>query len=88
MLTSAVRRGEAPTALVGEWQDRAACRDQPGDWVAVPENWGVKNQRKAKASELAICERCPVIAECAEQGKRETVGIWGGKLSIERRRKR
>jgi hypothetical protein len=36
---------------------------------------------------LAICDRCPIIKECLEEGmKSENVdwGIWGGTLSGER----
>lgn len=66
------------------WKDRAACRNQPGDWVAIAAQ-GLAQQRAEKRNELAYCEVCEVRSECLEFGLREPTAIYGGLLPTERR---
>lgn len=53
----------------GRWQDRAACRGHD------PEIW-FDEDRLERA--VAICNTCPVIAECRDFGRRSTAGVWAG----------
>lgn len=63
------------------WHERAACRGKgsgawfPGQGVDV---------RPAQA----ICNGCPVAAECLAAGFREPAGIWGGASERARRQLR
>lgn len=66
------------------WKDRAACRDQEGDWVEIAAK-GLETQRHEKRHELSFCEVCEVKAECLEFGLREPTAIYGGLLPKERR---
>ena len=60
------------------WQDNAACRDQPHDyWYAEKHKEGAQQLlRQGKA----ICAECPVRAECLEHAviNNERHGVWGG----------
>jgi WhiB family redox-sensing transcriptional regulator len=61
------------------WHAQAACAGM-GAELFFPEKqgWGsVLTGREAKA----ICESCPVRAPCAEAGRHERFGIWGGQLA-------
>lgn len=69
------------TALLAgrpSWHSDAACRGV-GTELFFPARGG--DVRAAKA----ICETCPVVAECAEAGQDETHGVWGGTTANERR---
>jgi WhiB family redox-sensing transcriptional regulator len=66
----------------------AACRDNdvlpPDAWFSVDEDRGGMSWEMHQA--VAICNRCPVMDECADYGIRHReAGIWGG-LSADRRR--
>lgn len=68
------------------WQADAACRDLPLDWFfpeVGPEAW--KQLRRA----VAVCESCPVIADCLNYAltfeARALPGIWGGTSENQRR---
>jgi WhiB family redox-sensing transcriptional regulator len=66
-----------------EWHRDAACVEYPVEWW-FPE----RGQSPARA--LAICETCPVRAECLTVGLTSiqgapTVGIWGGATGRQRR---
>jgi WhiB family redox-sensing transcriptional regulator len=61
------------------WHKDALCREYPMlSWF--PEPGGGSNAIKA------ICGRCSVRAECAEAGKDEPYGWWGGVSERHRRR--
>ena len=53
------------------WRNAAACKDEPIQVLFGPADL----QRDAAAR---LCARCPVLNECADQGKREAYGLWGG----------
>lgn len=55
-----------------EWMKQAACRDHPN-----PDLWFPDQGDQAYPAKL-ICLECPVQKECAEYGKSEQWGIWGG----------
>lgn len=60
------------------WHARAACRDHPNlSWFIAPGEGG--------AEQKAICQTCPVFAECALAGASASDGIWAG-LSARARR--
>jgi WhiB family redox-sensing transcriptional regulator len=62
-----------------EWMDDAACRDiDPGLF------WPGRGQNIAPAT--AICNACPVQAQCLDYGLGEREGIWGGRSAAQRRR--
>lgn len=76
-----------------DWQSEAACRDNPqGEWF--PEG-RVDDGRTtyvppAVRRAIAICNTCPVQVACREYALAadEKVGVWGGLLSVERRKER
>jgi WhiB family redox-sensing transcriptional regulator len=60
------------------WASQAACRGLDVD-LFFP-------QRGSDGAEAkAVCAKCPVRAECREDGIDEHVGIWGGTSERERR---
>ena len=60
------------------WHARAACRGYGTEtFFSV-----------AQEQATATCRRCPVRSECAEAGKGERYGAWGGTTEKERRRLR
>jgi WhiB family transcriptional regulator, redox-sensing transcriptional regulator len=68
------------TALMTDWWDRAACRDEDPDlfFPASP-------ARVAKAKQ--VCAICPVQAACLDWALRyrQDYGVWGGTSEEERR---
>lgn len=65
------------------WRERAACRGRTDvSWFPASPD--------AAAPALAICARCPVIAECAIEAdeRPEEHGIWAGLTEQQRRRRR
>ena len=61
-----------------EWHARAACRSVGVD-VMFPSSRG--NNASWDVAE-AVCRRCPVIVECAEAGRDESYGVWGGRRRV------
>ena len=63
------------------WRDRALCKDS-----ATPEVWFPWDAKGAEVA-IAICEGCPVRAECLEYALEhgEDQGIWGGVSERQRR---
>ena len=53
------------------WRAEAACAGMDLD-----EFFGDLDTQHRLANE--VCSTCPVLPECAEQGKAETWGLWGG----------
>ena len=66
------------------WHAKAVCR---GQGVS---RWVLDSRMASYASQKAVCEMCPVQAECLEYalGHPELVGCWGGTNDLERRRMR
>jgi WhiB family redox-sensing transcriptional regulator len=63
------------------WHDEARCRQHDPDLFFAA---GARSERRAKA----ICDRCPVAAQCLEFAIecRAEFGVWGGLNTRERRR--
>lgn len=68
---------------MGDWQDRAACKDAPRKEIFFPEDTGVNNSQEARA----VCAACGVRQQCLEYAiaMHEEYGIWGGLNPRERR---
>ena len=64
------------------WHTRAACRGV-GTELFFPEDRG-RAQGKYQQAREQFCSRCPVVAECAEAGRHEDHGLWGGKSAQSR----
>ena len=60
------------------WQAQAACRDEDPDLFFPTAG----NVAKTVAQATAICDRCPVLADCGTYADAadEAWGVWGGKL--------
>ena len=56
------------------WMAQAACRGR-SDVMYPKVNPG---ETRDYSAALTLCDRCPVRAECADWGRHETSGIWGG----------
>ena len=57
------------------WHAQAACAGMGAELFFPERGWAsVVTGREVKA----ICESCPVRAFCAEAGRHERFGIWGG----------
>lgn len=66
------------------WQDRAGChpRNKPADmshrdWT---DQWFPRRESSDRdlQAALAICDACPVQADCRAYGLNERFGVWGG----------
>lgn len=82
-----MQAGEPPTTLLEQfirrpaWHSEAACRGRDPDlWFPVG--------REPADEARAACATCRVRAECAEAGRSERFGIWGGLGPGQRRTKR
>lgn len=65
-----------------DWLDDAACAGLPtGMFFPLPGD--TKTPERAKR----ICLRCPVKPECADYGRDERFGIWGGETPRERNKR-
>lgn len=60
-----------------EWQEHALCRGMTH--VFFPEEG-------TDPTPVRVCQQCPVIAECAEAGRDELFGVWGGQRKADRLR--
>lgn len=69
-----------------EWQDRAACRGQTELMFPRANKYGGYGSAALLqiAQAKALCAACPVRDECAEAGRDEWHGIWGGLTPQER----
>ena len=81
-----VSRLPAPVAATYEWQMRGACRGTDAALFFLPEAERGPSKRRRERAAKAICETCPVIAECAAfaAATREPYGVWGGLTPEER----
>ncbi len=69
-----------------QWQEFGACRAQPPTVFFHPEAERGPRRSHRDAVAKAVCQRCPVIAQCREYALHveEPYGVWGG-LSEEER---
>lgn len=63
------------------WHADAACRGQTAVMFPVAERGHWLDTTAARA----LCDRCPVRNPCADQGRTERYGVWGGTASGSRR---
>jgi WhiB family redox-sensing transcriptional regulator len=63
------------------WRHLAACKGMDPN-LFFPTRGGNNTLRAAKA----VCASCPVSTQCAEAGKDERTGTWGGISSFKRQR--
>ncbi|PWG66787.1 WhiB family transcriptional regulator [Bifidobacterium callitrichidarum] len=64
------------------WREQAACRNEdPELFFPLP------NDRGSEEKAIAICETCPVKADClqAALNEQDQFGIWGGLTAEDRR---
>lgn len=65
------------------WQRRGACGPYPKTW------WypNARTTAEQKCQALALCESCPVRAECLEYAlEHHEQGMWAGTIAADRRR--
>lgn len=65
------------------WKADAACIGHPTDWWYPPRG-GMGADPRARA----LCAACPVLNECADYGRSENFGYWGGLSRTARRNRR
>ena len=82
--------------LPGPWVRHAICGTHPLEWwfpsKANPVGRGAPGRRRSHergvwARARAVCEKCPVIADClahALEHEADNGGMWGGKTQAER----
>lgn len=68
------------------WQEHAACRGEDIDLFFSPEGEREPERSNREHKAVAICRRCPVIAECAAYAldNRVHYGVYGGMTADER----
>lgn len=77
-----------PDSRTPAWMLDAACRGHPpDDWFAEA---NTAESHAARKRAVAVCEECPVRAECLEFAveTNQAHGTWGGVGERERRRLR
>lgn len=68
-----------------EWMDRGRCQGSENPDIFFPRQRGRNARQKSSLAAKAICEQCPVIAECLHYAvENHMPGIWGGTLDEER----
>jgi len=70
-----------------DWQQARACKNTDPELFFGPEHEAVRARDIRQAQAKAICNTCPVRAECLEYGIEHSdgYGIWGGLNGKERR---
>lgn len=57
-----------------DWRTRALCLDSPEDMFHP-----LPADQDGQAAAIAVCQSCPVIYECRQEGARTgSSGVWGG----------
>lgn len=81
-----ISRLPGPIADLWEWQMEGACREVETSLFFHPEGERGPARRNRDAAAVAICESCPVIAQCRAHALevREPYGVWGGMTEDER----
>ncbi|WP_238154426.1 WhiB family transcriptional regulator [Ornithinimicrobium sufpigmenti] len=69
-----------PIAELWEWQHKGLCRTMNPELFFHPEAERGPSRRRRDQRATAVCEQCPVLAECREHALRvrEPYGVWGG----------
>lgn len=74
------------------WADHALCIEHPEiQWLPKRGRGAQPPDARANlAAARAVCEQCPVTAQCLSEalGNWDTVGIWAGTIDADRRRLR
>ena len=85
---SNVSRLPGPTADVWDWQRFGACRGRDSAQFFHPDGERGSSRARREVAAKAVCESCPVRAECAAHSlsAREPYGVWGGFTEAERLR--
>lgn len=81
-----ISRLPGPLAQRWDWQLEAACRKTNPETFFHPEGERGPRRRDREAAAKAVCQSCPVVAECLEHALnvREPYGVWGGLSELER----
>lgn len=76
-----------PISALWEWQYQGACLGMDSSMFFHPEGERGSARHKRDERAKAVCERCPVIAQCRDHALRthEPYGVWGGMSEDERR---
>lgn len=76
---TAAKDAKEPAGLRFDWAPHGSCLQADPDALFV--------QGAAQQGAKAICQRCPVIAECLADAldNRTEFGVWGGMTERERR---
>ncbi|EOD68034.1 WhiB family transcriptional regulator [Amycolatopsis vancoresmycina] len=70
-----------------DWQLHGSCRGADSSLFFHTDNERGSARERREARAKAICQSCPVLAQCREHAMtvQEPYGIWGGLGEIERR---
>jgi len=81
-----VSRLPGPNADFWDWQMQGACRGEDPRLFFHPEGERGEVRDARQQAAKAICNGCPVLAECRAHALavREPYGIWGGLSEDER----
>lgn len=74
-------------SLHPEWHERAACRnpDDPTSAANLMFPTSTRGRAIDYRAALAVCARCTVKHQCADAGRLETNGVWGGRVKDDRK---
>jgi WhiB family redox-sensing transcriptional regulator len=83
-----VTRLPGPIADEWDWQRLGLCRGRDSAQFFHPDGERGASRGRRENAAKAVCQRCPVRAECAAQAlkTREPYGVWGGFTEAERLR--
>jgi WhiB family redox-sensing transcriptional regulator len=83
-----VARLPGPIAEEWDWQLLGLCRGQDSGRFFHPDGERGASRGRREAAAKALCQTCPVRAECAAHAlsTREPYGVWGGFTEAERLR--
>ena len=72
------------------WLDKSACRRADAQLFFGPEHEGWQERELREAAAVAVCQQCPVRAQCLNYALSYSIGhgIWGGLNDRERARSR
>lgn len=83
-----IRRLPTPVSETWEWQLSGACRGSDTVLFFHPDGERGLARSRRQAAAKAICQTCPVLAECRRHALsvHEPYGVWGGMSEEERSR--
>jgi WhiB family redox-sensing transcriptional regulator len=67
-----------------EWKEQAACKGKTDLFFPKDIEGSTRANTDGYREARKICAICPVRPECAEAGKSERAGLWGGLSENER----